>query len=82
VLRDPDLLILDEATNALDAALEDEIRGNLRRLFAGRTLLLITHRMETAMAADHVVLVRGGTIAGTGAPGALFAGAGGPAPPA
>lgn len=76
VLRDPELLILDEATNALDAALEDAIRTNLRSAFAGRTLLLITHRMETALAADHVVLVQEGGIAGTGAPDVVFGGAG------
>ena len=62
VLRDPELLILDEATNALDAALEDEIRANLRDRFAGRTVLLVTHRMETALAADHVVLVQEGCV--------------------
>ena len=62
VLRDPELLILDGATNALDAALEDEIRANLRDRFAGRTVLLITHRMETALAADHVVLVQEGCV--------------------
>ena len=46
VLRDPDLLILDEATNALEAALEDGIRAGLRRAFAGRTLVLVTHRED------------------------------------
>lgn len=73
VLRNPEVLILDEATNALDAGLEDEIRGNLRRLFAGRTLLLITHRMETAETADHVVLVRDGRIAASGRPASVLA---------
>lgn len=76
VLREPDILILDEATNALDAELEDGIRANLRRIFAGRTLLLITHRMETAQMADHVVLVRQGCIAAAGPPGAVLAAGG------
>ena len=80
VLRDPDVLILDEATNALDAALEDEIHGNLRRAFAGRTLVLVTHRLEAASAADHVVRVRDGRTAeaGPGPGGALAARGAGP----
>ena len=60
VLRDPDLLILDEATNALDAALEDGIRARLQRAFAGRTLVLVTHREDVALTADHVVCLQGG----------------------
>ncbi len=72
VLRDPGILILDEATNALDAELEDGIRANLRRIFAGRTLLLITHRLETAQTADHVVLVQEGRIAAAGPPDAVL----------
>ena len=62
VLRDPDLLILDEATNALDAALEDGIRARLRRAFAGRTLVLVTHREDVALTADHVVRLQGGGL--------------------
>jgi subfamily B ATP-binding cassette protein MsbA len=77
VLRDPELLILDEATNALDAALEDEIRARLRRAFAGRTLLLVTHRLETALTADHVIRVQGGRIVGAGPPGVVLGATGG-----
>lgn len=68
VLRDPDLLILDEATNALDAALEDGIRAGLRRAFAGRTLVLVTHREEAALTADHVVRLQGGKVVASGPP--------------
>ena len=62
VLRAPDLLILDEATNAIDAELEDEVRANLARAFAGRTLLLVTHRQDAAMSADHVVRLQDGCV--------------------
>jgi len=72
VLRDPDLLILDEATNALDAALEDGIRARLRRAFAGRTLVLVTHREETARMADHVVRLQSGRVVASGAPEIVF----------
>lgn len=75
VLRDPELLILDEATNALDAALEDDIRARLRHAFAGRTMLLVTHRLETALTADHVIRVQDGRIVAAGPPAAVFAGA-------
>ena len=71
VLRDPDLLILDEATNALDAALEDGIRAGLQKAFAGRTLVQETHREEAALAADHVVRIQGGRVVASGAPGAV-----------
>jgi ATP-binding cassette, subfamily B, bacterial MsbA len=83
VLRDPDLLILDEATNALEAGLEDGIRAGLRRAFAGRTLVLVTHREEAALAADYVVRLQGGRVVASGAPdavlGPLRRGAGTPA---
>jgi len=72
VLRDPELLILDEATNALDAGLEDGIRAGLRRSFAGRTLVLVTHRDEAAVTADHVVRLRGGRVVAEGPPGSVL----------
>ncbi len=72
VLRDPDLLILDEATNGLEATLEEGIRAGLRRAFAGRTLVVVTHRTETALAADHVVCIQGGRVVAEGAPNAVL----------
>lgn len=72
VLRDPDMLILDEATNALDEELENQIRTNLRRAFAGRTLLLITHRVKAALSADHVIRMQKGRIVEAGPPELIF----------
>lgn len=73
VLHSPDLLILDEATNALDGGLEDAIRGGMRRSFAGRTVVLITHRLETVLHADHVVCLHAGRVVEAGPPALLRA---------
>jgi subfamily B ATP-binding cassette protein MsbA len=61
LLRKPDLLILDEATTALDEPLEAEVRANIMQSFRGTTMILITHRIEIARTADHMVkITRGG----------------------
>lgn len=61
VLRRPDILILDEATTALDEPLEEEVRRNVMQACRGKTIILITHRMDVARTADHMVKVnRGG----------------------
>jgi ABC-type multidrug transport system fused ATPase/permease subunit len=72
VLRDPQLLILDEAMSALDRGLESDIRAALNRHFAGRTVLLITHRLETVLSADHVICIRQGRVQEEGRPGDLL----------
>ncbi|MDH2416663.1 ABC transporter ATP-binding protein [Nocardioides sp. CER19] len=61
-LADPDLLVLDEATSAVDPALEMRIGRALERLMAGRTSVTIAHRLSTAEAADEVVVVDAGRI--------------------
>jgi len=68
VLREPDLLILDEATSALDGALEAQVRAGLHAHFAGRTMLIITHRLETVRTVDHVVRLTEGRVVGAGSP--------------
>jgi len=79
VLREPDLLILDEATSALDSALEAQVRAGLHAHFAGRTMLIITHRLETVRAVDHVVRLAEGRVVGAGSPDDMFdAGEAGP----
>ena len=57
LLRKPDLLILDEATTALEEPLEAEVRANIMRAFRGTTVILITHRFEIARTADHMVKI-------------------------
>jgi ABC-type multidrug transport system fused ATPase/permease subunit len=71
ILRDPGLLILDEATSALDAELEGRIRGALEQRFAGRTILIITHRLETVRNVDHVVCLSEGKVVAEGSPADL-----------
>ena len=66
-LADPDLLVLDEATSAVDPELETRIGRALDRLMAGRTSVTIAHRLSTAEAADEVVVVDRGRIVQRGA---------------
>ena len=61
-LADPDLLVLDEATSAVDPQLEMRIARALERLMSGRTSVTIAHRLSTAEAADEVVVVDRGRI--------------------
>ena len=62
LLRDPQLLILDEAMSALDSELEQRIRHAIDERFAGRTVLIISHRAETVRDADHVIHLHGGRV--------------------
>jgi len=74
VLRDAPLLLCDEATSALDAHTEAEVVRALRGLLAaGRTTLLIAHRLSTVMHADKIVVLEGGRVAEEGPHGALLA---------
>jgi ABC-type multidrug transport system fused ATPase/permease subunit len=73
ILRDPQLLILDEATSALDYELEGRIRSALDKRFAGKTVLLITHRLESVLTADRVICIEAGRIREEGPPRDLLA---------
>ncbi|GAB6984687.1 ABC transporter ATP-binding protein [Nocardioides pyridinolyticus] len=70
-LADPDLLVLDEATSAVDPALEMRIGWALERLMRGRTSVTIAHRLTTAENADEVVVVDKGRIVQRGPHAAL-----------
>lgn len=73
ILRDPEILILDEATSALDSALEARIRRSLEQRFAGRTILIITHRLETVRNVDHVICMDDGKVLAQGPPAQILA---------
>jgi len=66
ILMEPRVLILDDATSSVDARMEEEIRTALREVMAGRTTLIISHRLSTIALADQVVLVDSGRVAATG----------------
>jgi len=67
-LADPAVLVMDEPTAALDAIAQRQIIDGSRAVMRGRTTILITHRREVAMAADHVVLLDGAHVVDQGAP--------------
>ena len=58
----PDLLVLDEATSAVDPALEVRLRGAIERLTTGRTSITVAHRLSTAEAADEVLVFKRGSL--------------------
>lgn len=62
LIRDPRVLILDEATSALDTRSEALIQEALTRLVAGRTVLVVAHRLSTIRRADRIVVMRDGGI--------------------
>ncbi len=72
-LKDPPILILDEATSDLDAENEFLVQRALAALMTGRTVLVIAHRLATVRNADRVVVVDGGRIVETGRHGELMA---------
>lgn len=61
-LKNPPILILDEATSALDTATEQAIQQSLSELSAGRTTLVIAHRLATIQNAGRIVVVDNGSI--------------------
>ncbi|MGN8246244.1 ABC transporter ATP-binding protein [Cellulomonas soli] len=72
-LADGDVLLLDEATSAVDPATEVRIAHALDSLAGGRTTLTIAHRLSTAEAADHVVVVDAGAVVEQGSHAELLA---------
>lgn len=73
LLRDPRILILDEATSSLDNESEALIKSALERLMHGRTVIIIAHRLTTVERADRIVVLDGGRIVEQGSHGALLA---------
>jgi ATP-binding cassette subfamily B protein len=76
LLANPRLLILDEATSALDGPTEAAIQDTLRKVRAGRTTLVVAHRLSTIADADQIVVLRRGRIVERGRHDELLAAAG------
>jgi ATP-binding cassette subfamily B protein len=76
VIVDPRILVLDEATSSIDVATETRVQRGLSRLLAGRTSLVVAHRLSTIRGADRVVVLADGRVAEQGAPAELRAAGG------
>lgn len=72
LLKDAPIVLLDEATASLDVENETRVQEALSRLLAGKTVLVIAHRMRTVEAADKIVVLSGGRVAEQGAPADLM----------
>src|SRR4051794_2369654 len=66
LLADPRILVLDDATSAVDASTEQQIKQALREVMAGRTTFVIAHRLSTIALADLIVVVEDGRIVAQG----------------
>jgi ATP-binding cassette, subfamily B, bacterial len=73
LLVNPPILILDDATSAIDVHIEQSIHEALHELLAKRTTLIIAHRLSTIALADRVALLRDGTVVATGTHESLMA---------
>lgn len=74
--NDPRILILDEATSALDYETEAAIQRNMRQICAGRTVIVVAHRLSTVRFADRILLLDGGRLVEQGRHEDLVAGGG------
>ena len=72
ILRDPPILILDEATSSLDTESEQLIQRALDRLLEGRTVFVIAHRLSTVRGADRILVLENGRTVGSGTHAELY----------
>ena len=66
LVKDAPVLVLDEATSAVDGATESRIKEAVRRATAGRTVLVVAHRLSTITAADRIVVIDQGQVVESG----------------
>ncbi|RAH38486.1 ABC transporter ATP-binding protein [Halomonas sp. SL1] len=76
LLKDPPILVLDEATSAVDNETEAAIQRSLRRIGHGRTVIMIAHRLSTIVHADEIAVIEAGRVAERGTHAELLARAG------
>jgi subfamily B ATP-binding cassette protein MsbA len=76
LLSDPPILVLDEATSSLDSESERVIQDAIEKLLAGRTVMVIAHRLSTAQRADQILVIEGGRVVERGTHASLLASGG------
>ncbi|RTR00828.1 ABC transporter ATP-binding protein [Halomonas nitroreducens] len=76
LLKDPPVLVLDEATSAVDNETEAAIQRSLRRIGHGRTVIMIAHRLSTIVHADEIAVIEAGRVVERGTHAELLAGEG------
>lgn len=72
ILKQADIVVLDEATASLDVENETQVQEALSRLLAGKTVIVIAHRMRTVLNADKIVVLKEGSVVEQGAPEVLL----------
>jgi ATP-binding cassette, subfamily B, bacterial len=73
LIKDPKVIILDEATSSLDAESEALVQEALERLMKGRTTFVVAHRLSTVVNADRIIVLKGGQIVESGRHSELMA---------
>ncbi|KAL6910229.1 half-sized ABC transporter [Trichoderma evansii] len=73
ILKQPNIVLLDEATSAVDTDTEQQIQGSLAKLCQGRTTLVVAHRLSTIMNADRIVVIENGSVVEQGCHSDLIA---------
>ncbi len=73
LLKNPQILILDEATSHLDRATEQEIQNSLEMYSRNRTVIVIAHRLSTITMADQIIFIEDGTVVESGTHSQLIA---------
>ena len=72
ILKNPKIILLDEATSSVDSETEGKIQEGLQKLCQGRTTFVVAHRLSTIMDSDFIIVIKDGTILEEGTPSDLF----------
>ncbi len=62
MLKDPTIILLDEPTSALDSYNEEQVTIAMNNLFAGKTVIIVAHRLQTVKNADEIIYIEHGKI--------------------
>nr|HQV33930.1 ATP-binding cassette domain-containing protein [Calditrichia bacterium] len=73
LLRDPRIIIMDEATSSVDVLAEQAIQAGIKKMVEGRTAIIIAHRLSTVKDCDRILVIKGGRILEAGSHNELMA---------